>query len=436
MAEKLYLIRVDMERFIGPVSLREVRDSYRRMEFGLQDEIAASNKEWVAFDDLERVTRVYPELAELIKKEMLSGWGSTEPEPRSLPGAEIIESLPRRTFSIILRAILLFMIAASVFATVYVVKEKKTNEVKLLFKDPKIIQAMFYFADSYNPYFEAFMYRNRSDINRSMKKNGTYKLWIPYIRAVAFKSEGRWEGVSFKKLRGKDAMYAPADCSLKTWKTRWQRSRSQWSSFLRGRTLPAQDWAKVLVWDPIYVGQRLEHPGWIEPRNHYEACLKMALKGLEEVSNEREDSDAKILMSRLRWNLSNIEESFDSSDEHEFQMSGSLWSLSCIEDSDSDDSLSQCQNGVNLSRVWKRLIKERSQLRRARMILNNNSALRGQVINDLNERLKAIPNRGYLTNFDYRDEIKFYQLVIDNGGKLDEANAKMQKKNSSLQFLN
>ena len=74
MSDKLYLIRVDMERFIGPLTLREVRESYRRMEFGLQDEIAASNRAWVAFDDLERVKRYYPELVGLIKREMLSGW--------------------------------------------------------------------------------------------------------------------------------------------------------------------------------------------------------------------------------------------------------------------------------------------------------------------------------------------------------------------------
>ena len=74
MSERLYLIRIDMERFLGPLSQKEMREAYRRMEFGLQDEIAASNKLWVSFDDLELVKRHYPELVGFVKKEMLSGW--------------------------------------------------------------------------------------------------------------------------------------------------------------------------------------------------------------------------------------------------------------------------------------------------------------------------------------------------------------------------
>ena len=103
MSEKLYLIRVDMERFIGPLTLKEVRDSYRRMEFGLQDEIASSNKPWVAFDDLERINRIYPELGNLIKKEMLSGWGSTEPDTKTTTGVEKVESSSKKTMGLLLK---------------------------------------------------------------------------------------------------------------------------------------------------------------------------------------------------------------------------------------------------------------------------------------------------------------------------------------------
>ena len=209
MSEKLYLIRVDMERFIGPVTLKEVRDSYRRMEFGLQDEIASSNKPWVAFDDLERVNRIYPELANLIKKEMLSGWGSTEPEPRTIPGGEALDSLPRKTFSLLLKSFLILILGFLVFAGVYVVKEKKIQQVKMLFQDPTFAQALFYYADGYNPRFESFMDRHRKDINRSLKKRKKFQMWIPYVRSVAFSKSGSWSGVSSKKLRGKDAQQTP-----------------------------------------------------------------------------------------------------------------------------------------------------------------------------------------------------------------------------------
>ncbi|SMF22017.1 hypothetical protein [Pseudobacteriovorax antillogorgiicola] len=435
MSDKLYLIRVDMERFIGPVTLKEVRDSYRRMEFGLQDEIASSNKPWVAFDDLERVNRIYPELANLIKKEMLSGWGSTEPEPRTIPGAESLDSIHRRSLSLLIKSILFLVVAALIFLGVYVVREKKVHQLKMLFQDPTFAQALFYYGESYNPTFEAFMDRHRVDINRALKKRRSYLLWIPYVRAVSFAKNGSWEGLSAKKLRGKDAHFSPLDCSLDAWKDRWQKSRNQWTDFLEGKSLPQQDWAKVLLWDPRWIGQRVRHPYWIEPRNYYEACLKMAVKSLETSTDAESDLETKVVLSRLKWNLNHIDELSMLGEEEEYQMSGSLWVLSCIESSADSEAVAQCSESMSFGRDWKRLIGERQRLREARLMLANNSSLQGQKLEDFKSSIQNVPQRGFTTKFDYREEIKFFQLIIQNEGKLEQAEVKMRERSPSLRFL-
>lgn len=435
MAERLYLIRVDMERFIGPLTLRELRESYRRMEFGLQDEIASSNKPWIAFDDLDRISRIYPELAQMIKKEMLSGWGSTESEPRSLPSAERIDSLPRKTFSLFLKLSSLIFITALVFVIVYAVREKRVNDLKAALKDPKIIQAAYLYGGGHNPSFESFMHRNRKKINRSIRKNRSFSTWIPFIRTVAFTNEGKWEGISAKKIRGKDAAQAPVDCSVSMWKDRWISSEGQWERFLRGRILPNEDWAKLLVWDPAWISQRLNHRYWLEPRNYYEACLQMSKAGLEEAFATIKSPSKTVILSRLNWMIGQIDNSLGTSDETEFQMSGSLWSLSCIEDSDEDSALQNCQNSVRLGKDWKKFSAERVQLRKVRRILENHTSIKGSLLEDMKANISTIPNKAFLTGLDYRQELKFYQLLIGNSGNLDAANNAMKARNSSLNFL-
>lgn len=434
MSDKLYLIRVDMERFIGPVTLREVRESYRRMEFGLQDEIASSNKPWVAFDDLERIGRIYPELVNLIKKEMLSGWGSTEPEPKSLNRFEKSDLLPSRTLANTVKFIGVLVLICTIGSLGFLYKERKLHYIKLLVQDPTFLQALIYYSDGYDAQFEAFIDQNRSHINRSLKRRTTYRAWIPYVRAVAFENEGTWPGLSFRRLRGKDAEHTPLDCSLSAWLMRWKKSRSSWSVFLQGKQLPEQDWAKILIWDPHWIGQRLNHPLWIQPRNFYEACYKMSLKALEKIDPDGSDPEAEVLKSRLKWIHIQMNDEFSSQTE-EYHMSGSLWTLSCIESSVDNVSLNQCKDSMKLNGSWKKLIAERTALRAARIILLNNSSLRAKKLNDLRESIKTLPNEGFISRFDYSDELKFYQILLQNSGNIERAESKMKDYAPSLRFV-
>ena len=83
-------------------------------------------------------------------------------------------------------------------------------------------QAIFLYGDEYNVRFEAFMDRNREEIAKAVKNRSQMESWLPFIRAVAYQREGAWPGIPVRTLRGKDMEFSPADCSLTTWKKRWE----------------------------------------------------------------------------------------------------------------------------------------------------------------------------------------------------------------------
>ena len=199
----------------------------------------------------------------------------------------------------------------------FIIRGDRIQDIKLMLQEPTYSKAVFYFGDRYNTKFEAYMDQNAKEINKSMKKKRLYNLWLPYVRAVAFSRNGDWSGLNSKKLRGKDANHSPMDCSLATWKNRWEGSRDQWQKFIDGRALPNEEWAKILVWDVTWIKQRLKHRKWIWPKNYYEACFIMARKALRSIKGIETSLSAKVFDSRLKWAVSLIN---DEDGDEEFEM--------------------------------------------------------------------------------------------------------------------
>ena len=432
MADKLYLIRVDMERFIGPASLREIREAYRRMEFGLQDEIASSNKPWVAFDDLDRINRIYPELSLMIKKEMLSGWGTTETDAKIGAKSEPARSIHNRKKMSMVKLLAIVLVLAALGGLGYLLQTYRLQDLPLLVQEPTYTKAMLHYGDRYNPKFEAFMDRNQKKVNQSIKQNRKmYRLWLPLIRAVAFKKDGVWPGISAKKLRDKDAQYAPMDCSMKAWAKRWQDSRGEWKSFLSGKSLPEKDWAKVLVWDETWVKHRSINASWRFPSNYYEACMRIARRALLKTTTSDLQLEANIFNARLKWSISTIN---DEEIRDEFEMSGGLWSLSCVESSIDADQLDSCAGDKKFVTPWKELIERRIKLRKARLILANHSRLSEPYVKQLRQAVEKIAVKDPYTKFDYKEEMRFFQYVMQNSGDIDAAEKAFLERKSPLKF--
>lgn len=432
MSEKLYLIRVDMERFIGPLTLREVRDSYRRMEFGLQDEIAASNRAWVAFDDLERVKRYYPELVSLIKKEMLSGWGSTNPSSIRIRKDKEDTSISRKTVGLFTKIAIMLAVSFISFVVFYIIRENRITDFSMLFKDPLLSQAIFLYGDDYNVRFEAFMDRNREEIAKNLKNRSQLESWLPYIRAVAYQRDGSYPGIPSRTLRGKDVEFSPAECSLASWKKRWDSSHGQWQSLLSGSAFPTSDWARILVWDTDWIRYRtVQEKQWLSPSSYYEACMNMALKALAELSQAKDTVEAEVFRSRLKWKLNLLR---GNSSDTQFQMSGSLWVLSCIESAEHPDEIKNCLSSLRLGREWTRFLEHRGFLREARIIISENSIVNRDQLDRLRFLIDKVQSVDPFTRFDYSEEKKLFQLVIDKSGHVASAVQAANQQNQLFRF--
>lgn len=227
MAERLYLIRINVESFLGPFTLDGVRSEYKKMHFGLQDEIAASNKPWVAFDDLPKIQKIYPELLPMIKKEMLSGWAVTDNLNTKIINNVSHERKPKKggVFS----KVLLLLIASFVGVSAFYLFRNKQYAMKFLSqKDPHVKKAQEYLDQKKSVHFEAYMDKYRKKIVKSRN----LKQWLPYLRLVAFSRNGSIDGLRSRVLRGSGStVFAPKDCSVGAWKHRWEKSTSEWRSF-------------------------------------------------------------------------------------------------------------------------------------------------------------------------------------------------------------
>lgn len=415
--ERLYLIRVDMQRFLGPYTLKQLKEAHARMEFGLQDEVSGSLRQWVSFDDLENVRRHYPELAQLVQTEILSGWGMSAQPQLQMPAKHIRKkrssALP---YSLIILALLILALGFILF---------KDGSLGSFFKDQTLQTAQSLFNEDNRVQFESHMDRNREAINRAMKKKKGSALWLPYVRAVAFGRDGEWEGLSSKRLRGKVEEPLPQDCSMEAWEQIWKASQAQWSGYLEGRELPREEWALLMTLDPNWIRLRSPVSGWIQPGSYAEACMQMALKALQRNTEADTVWEAKVFISRLRWQLGVINGQGSSED---FEMSGTLWALSCIEDSRDETSLANCQSSFSGKQAWKNLLEAASIKQRLLLMLEDQAALEPEKLQSFQLLL-----RDYLQKVDknraLKEEIKFFQEVVAQEGNVRTARQQLSPAN-------
>jgi hypothetical protein len=433
--ERLYLIRVGMERFLGPYTLKQVQEAYSKMQFGLQDEISGSLRQWVAFDNIEGIRRHYPELVHLIHTEMMSGWGMTVPPTASSPNARVRMSgqsfdRPRSSSKMPLILAAFALVIAALIAFVSYRDGDWVNPIAYL-KDRSYYQAKSLLGDKYNVRFEAYIDRNRSEINSAMKKKKSFALWIPYVRAVAFASEreGRWEGVSAKKLRGGADSFLPQDCSVAAWDERWKASRGDWSAFLEGRRLPKEEWSQILIMDTHWIKNRSPMAGWMDPGSYHEACLRMAAKAMEKYAPE--DGNAKTLLARMRWQLSTIAGNSPSA---EYEMSGTLWAASCLEDAHAPEDLKACLNSVKAKGDWQDHFEATMDLRKLALLAQEGAQLSETDGQQLSGLLSTLASKKSELILDYEAEMKFYQEIIQQKGNVKAAKALVQRKFPSVRF--
>lgn len=427
--DKLYLIRVDMERFLGPYSLKQVKEAYGRMEFGLQDEVAGSLRQWVSFDDFESIRKHYPELVQLVQREMLSGWGvstHTAMGSSQLP-VKAKPPVQQRSSGVIWILFLTVCVMLSLVGfSLY--KDGELVNILSMIKDRQLYNAKSQYGDRYNARFEAFMDRSRDSINAALKKKKAGALWMPYVRAVAFEKDGRWEGISAKKLRGQADAFLPQDCSMVAWEQRWTQSREQWLRFLDGREFPKEEWAYLLAADPHWIRNRSPSPGWLSPGSYAEGCLRMSLKALQRLGA---DETTKVFTSRLRWQLSVVNAQAPDED---FEMSGTLWALSCLEDAREESALKNCFSSVNAKPGWREIFDIAMVHRKIELLIIGHNAIESDQMEAFQSHVTDFGNRAPTHFLPREPELKYYQQIIQDSGNVDAARSTMEQKYPQMNF--
>ena len=422
MADKLYLVRVNIQSFVGPFTARELREAYKRMDFGLQDEVCASNRRWVAFDDLPRIKRHYPELLNLVRKEMLSGWGVTE-HTRIINGNGNRSHRKKGISSSIAGILGLGLVVGLGW---FAVKNKEMFSRIMDGGDPSSSKATEWIKQGKVSRVRAYVNKYQKDLIR--KKSA--REWLPVFRALAFAqgAQGSWPGINSRQLRGREAGFAPKDCSESYWKSQWKSSASRQEAYLAGRQLPGEDWAKILLWDPAWIKRRSPQDGWIQPGSYYEGCLKMALKAMPE---EGADPNLTNIRSRLTFQISMVS---DKAIPENITMSGSLWALSCLESTVKLEEFKDCLDNPDLDREWQNLLKRRLKLNIIRVLITGNRLQKSGGLTRFREVVDSLTYLDPATGFEYGPEMRYFQEILQTAGNTARARNNLLIRYPSVRF--
>lgn len=288
--ERLYLVRRDLETFTGPLTSAEMAKAMERMSIGLRDEVCGHCGPWVFLDDRERVRRFYPELVPVIQAVSGNDWSTDVATFRNEPTVRGAVPLPSRKPLLPARR---WMMAAAFFGLAVIAAlvawflagsgELSSRIVGGIGGDlPATTELESLLAPGQEREFVSTLGPGLPRIiDRSLRKRETLSTWLPYLRAYAFLNGGEIEGFPAKKLRGEPGVAAPADCSVASWRKRWQDSASRLRLVTAGGELPSDHWGRILAWDPWWITRRTQ-TGWIRPRNFYQGCVTLALRAFDQ----------------------------------------------------------------------------------------------------------------------------------------------------------
>lgn len=411
---KLYLIRRNLETFTGPMSLVEIREAYKRMQFGLQDEVAGHCGPWIAFDQVEKIRKHYPELVKVVTDDMLQGWGVSEPGKRNVEGDTQKNDAKRQRRSISLALAFLIIALAAFAAAIYLAQAPKMSskagtEVKV-----DELQALFDRGDQAG--FNAMLEAHADELLDAIVRSKKVEL-LPYVRAYAYGAEGQFPGLDPKILRGNASAAAPVDCSLKAWRMRWQQSPKNWSDFISQRRFVRTHWARILAWDPHWIKRRDNH-GWLAAQSYYGLCLVMANKGLADLSPELmttlaegEKNALAKMRSRLAWLVDMTQKGQSLAPGGPVSDSSlSLWT--CFEGARDLASLSKCREGQRTDQdSWQAYVDERYGWSLLRLALQGKGPPPADVATLLVQFGQKMNKDDHFTRFDYRAETKLLRSL-------------------------
>jgi hypothetical protein len=460
--DRLYLIRRKLETFVGPMTMLQLKESFQRMEFGLQDEIAGHCGRWVTLENRKALQGTYPEIFTVFHPGIMDPWVETGATKKIATSSKKIkkkpvEPVPSEAKSSKLAVVfLLFGFVAGGIA-VFLTQAPSINMISisslfstLISTGPKIEEIHLFFTQGDLPGYTAYIEKHKEKILKDVALNKTKEsLWMPYLRFYAFQARGEVQGLTSKQLRGAGAYTAPADCGVDVWKKNWIASKDQWADLIHGKKLGKANWGRLLAWDPHWIKRR-RVAGWIEPPNYHGACIYMAYLAFEEVigengfmtaykaSEESADEVVASIRGRLGWlsYVVNRTPTFNgtlSGRNQEGFLSPSYWT--CLEASASFVELDSCKRGYTPTLpLWISFEDDRLAQNLIRLTIKDKK----KVPTEIMEKLEAIrPNispTDHFTRFDVRTELNYLDQLIKNKGDVIKSMPKVSPENDSVDF--
>ncbi len=423
--EKLYLVRRSLETYIGPMTLSELKRSYRRMEFGLQDEVAGNRGEWIALDDLKRLKSVNPEISKLVSDDLLGGWGISEHSQKKIIRGKKTSKKVGST-----QGFRAFFIVFFIMGLISALHFSNRLKVSALFNlsqrsDPESI-AQLVEADDMKSFDQRMDKILPKLIPKVRNSRNLYNQWIPYLRLLAFHRDGEIPGFNAKLLRGMGRFSAPNDCSHESWQRRWNSSFNDWALF-EGKENPRveSDWARILVWDSSWMHRRRGAPGWKKISHYYEACLIMANKALRSQINQGivpagRRGLALGLVERISYQLARIHG--DQVNVISQAMPSALKALSCIENAEDAAGITECRKSTAISnKKWSQYLQLSENRHKIFLFLRNKVALNDDQLTELRKLHRQLKIIDPLTEFSYQAESQYLVAIMLNNGSLMEA---------------
>lgn len=271
--KKLYLIRRDTEKIIGPYDAAQVAKGFQKMEFGPTDEISGHLGPWVQIENRGEIRKYYPVFTKNFFAHETTYMTNPKQSPKKAALQKSRKKLPQpkpqssSKTTLFLILILLIGLAGGgyyFYQNLMGSGRPPTPASLMQLFDQEGAGAV---SIRMKPHLDSVLSKYRKDPN-------TNRAWEPLLRLLAFQEYGAIKGISKDVLSGGNPQPLPKSCSVGSWKKRLSTIATELQDASPTLKLP---WIRLLALEPSWVLRRGDQR-FLQFVNYHHACVAMALK--------------------------------------------------------------------------------------------------------------------------------------------------------------
>lgn len=410
---RLYLVRKNFEKIIGPMPLEKVATGLYHLEYSKSDELSGSLGPWLRMDDAEGLAKHYPELHNKLNPQTDHSFESIKAIPTRVPYTQRKQA-KQTNWSL---GITLFLgcVALVLLAMKYIPQWRESmnltaENARYLQKNIESIHKTKGL-EGVGKYLEE---EERSFIKVGQKYNDFLVFMLPYWRFYGFdyKKDGQVENISAKVLLGSEQNDIPfEDCSLYHWRKTFASDSNSAFTWLR-KSIPGKPTSEIITLLLLDRGwmQRRYPKGWISPQNGFIACTQTAFLAWKEFSSKaiRKDALYQVIYDRLLF----LAEGTPGANRVRASREGGanlLNFLACLEQAENKSQLNECDQ-FSLSGPMSVLKTERTLMRMISLVFDNQSQITEEIMIST-PGISGFPERDSLALMDLRAEKNFVDLI-------------------------